>query len=442
MAHIIAMPRYGANMVEGTIQVWNVEEGDVVSAEDIVGEIAIEKLANELPAGVEGTILKLVGEEGETYECGYPIAIVGEPGEDYSHLLPESEEDEEDEAIDETVVEKVEKHKPVPASNTEVLVSPKAKKMADKSGLDLSTVSGTGIRGRITASDVESAKPISMVINENAKATPKAELLAAELGVDYRYIQFGTGRLGTITRDDVRVFAESNGGNVLETKLIKMTPLQQVIATKMYESMQTTAQVTISREVDMTNAVAFYQANKQAYLDQNLKLSYTVLLIKAIANALVDHPIIRTTLHDSKTFSQSGQVNIGIATDIPDGLVVPNIKSCNVKSLATISAELRDLVDRAQTGRLVENEYMGGTITISNMGMLGISYFTPILNEGESAIIGVGVLEEKVVSKNGGIFVKPTMSISLTHDHRVINGAPAARFLQSIQDYLLKPEEL
>jgi pyruvate dehydrogenase E2 component (dihydrolipoamide acetyltransferase) len=175
-----------------------------------------------------------------------------------------------------------------------------------------------------------------------------------------------------------------------------------------------------------------YNVRKEAFNQKDLKLTYTALFVKIVALALVEHKLLRTVIEGS-TFVTRGEINIGIAIDVPEGLVVPNIKNANAKSIEKIAAELVDLGNRAKNNTLKAEEITGGTFTISNLGMFGIKYFTPVLNTGESALLGIGALQEIPVVRDGGIFVKPIINLSLTHDHRVVNGAPGARFLQTIQ---------
>jgi pyruvate dehydrogenase E2 component (dihydrolipoamide acetyltransferase) len=197
-------------------------------------------------------------------------------------------------------------------------------------------------------------------------------------------------------------------------------------------SLKSTAQTSITTDLDATDLVRVYNARKDEFSRKNLKLTYTAIFIKVIALALSEHKLLRTVVEESNLVTR-GEINIGIAIDIPEGLVVPNIKNANTKSIEKIAAELVDLGNRAKNNTLKAEEISGGTFTISNLGMFGIKYFTPVLNTGESALLGIGALQEIPVVKDGGIFVKPVINLSLTHDHRVVNGAPAARFLQTIQ---------
>jgi pyruvate dehydrogenase E2 component (dihydrolipoamide acetyltransferase) len=227
----------------------------------------------------------------------------------------------------------------------------------------------------------------------------------------------------------------------LQSETMKMSQMQLAIARAMDASLKSTAQTTISMDLDAGAMVAAYRAHKDEYSRKGIKLSYTAILVKIVAEALVEHRLLRTIIEGSNLVTR-GEIHIGIAIDVDDGLVVPNIKNSSQKSIAKISAELADLGKRAKDNTLSLDDITGGVFTITNLGMFGIKYFAPILNPGESGILGVGTIQEVAVVQQGGIFMKPVLNLSLTHDHRVVNGAPAARFLQSIQSIMNDCERL
>ncbi len=403
MAHTIVMPRFGATMEEGTINSWSVKEGAVIKKGDLLGEIAIEKLTNDLLAEEDGIVLKLIADEGDTLPCGAPILVVGEPGESLDDLAPEP-------AAEQT---------PAP-TRVEVVAAPAA----------------------IAA---ESAQAPAGDYDKSARITPKALELAEELGIDYHYVK-GTGRLGAITREDIRGALETGTARKVaapvasaplasETRV--MTQMQTTIASAMEASLKNTAQTTISTDLDATAMVQAYQAHKEEYRRSGIKLTYTAILVKLVAAALIEHKDLRTVIQGNSLVTHA-EINIGIAVDVPDGLMVPNIKNVDRKDLRQIAQELEDLGNRARSNALGLDDITGGTLTITNLGMYGIKYFTPVLNPGESGILGVGAVQDVVSVRDGGIFVKPVVNISLTHDHRVVNGAPAARFLQTIQQKMME----
>lgn len=407
MAHTIVMPRFGATMEEGTINSWLVKEGDAVLKGDVLGEIAIEKLANELLAEEDGVVLKLMAEEGTTLACGEPILILGAAGESVKVAAPSA-----------------------PSMESKLVTQPA------EIGISSGKQSGT-------------AQPKVAEYRESAQITPKGLQLADELGVDYHFIK-GTGRFGMITRDDIRASVDAgilpNMGSVIKGSTVtaetqKMGPMQLSIANAMDTSLKSTAQTTISMDLDATAMVKAYRLHKEEFNRKNVKLTYTAILVKIVAMALVEHKLLRTVIEGTNLVTQ-GEINIGIAIDVADALLVPNIKNAHSKDLSQIASELEVLGNQAKNNALTPDDMNGGTFTITNLGMLGIKYFTPILKPSESGILGVGTIQEVVQAQDGGIFVKPVLNLSLTHDHRVVNGATGARFLQNIQRLMNECESL
>jgi pyruvate dehydrogenase E2 component (dihydrolipoamide acetyltransferase) len=294
--------------------------------------------------------------------------------------------------------------------------------------------------GMPAGKQTETAQPQIAEYLESAQVTPKGLQLANELGVDYHFIK-GTGRMGMITREDIRRAADAGTLPTAgpQTKLApvlnetqKLSLMQLSLANAMDASLKSTAQTTISMDMDATAMVNAYRTHKEEYRQKNIKLTYTAILIKIVAAALVEHKLLRTVIEDANLVTR-GEINIGIAIDIADTLLVPNIKNVNQKNLAAIATELEALGNQARNSSLTADEMNGGTFTITNLGMFGIKYFTPILKPGESGILGVGTIQEVVHVQDGGIFIRPVLNLSLTHDHRVVNGASGARFLQTIQ---------
>lgn len=391
MTTTIVMPRFGATMEEGIVSYWAVKEGDLVTKGDVLGEIEIEKLSNELVAEEDGVVLKIIAEEGVAIACGQPIMILGQAGE----VVSLQEFDNE-----------ILKEQPASKDNEPIIESSAELKQQSEPG----------------------------------KVTPKAQELADELGADTTQI-LGTGRLGMITRDDVRVYYERHSSKkAVRTSqaqeqpeaIRKMTSMEMAVSQAMETSLRNTAQTTLSFDLDASHLVDYYQKEKQAAGISKKYPTYTAIFIKIIAQALESHPLLRTVIQANQLIAHS-QINIGVAIDVGDGLVVPVIKDANKKSFHQINVELHELKIKANKHLLSNEDITGGVFTITNLGTYGIKYFTPIINPGETAILGIGVLQNVAVIENGGIYIKPVFSLSLTHDHRVVNGAPAARFLQTIQ---------
>lgn len=502
MSTVIEMPRYGANMDDGTIATWFVEEGESVTKGQAIAEIAIEKLSNELLAPEDGIILKLVGAEGETYDCGTPIAYIGQQGEEIDESTSTVQEKLAEYVLDQKQVAEV-----ALSSDATVIVMPRyganmeegtvstwffsAGDMVEEGDViaEISiekltnelmapvagpfyplveegatvncgkTIAKIG-EGEVEAEGevfsqcspsemevVEISKPVVEVIEEDAiesnscgcsVLTPKAQKLADELGVNATRIK-GTGYYNMVTREDIK--KAYNLGLLKNVALAptpinrKMTTMEKAIAIGMYKSLQETAQTTITMDMDVDNLVEFYQANKADYAALGVKLSYTSIIINLVGRALKEYPIMRTVIEENM-FKELVAINIGIAVDVDAGLIVPNIKDVDKKSYKNVAVELAELAVNAKAGKLTENDLSCGAFTITNLGMFGIKYFTPVLNIGESAILGLGAIRRELAVRDGGFYKKNLMSFSLTHDHRVINGAPAARFLNRIQELI------
>ena len=344
-------------------------------------------------------------------------------------------------------------------------ITPRAKKYAEEKGLVYSHIVGTGIGGAITIDDVKkfgksaaeaaaaaapaapaAAAPAAYVAPADVKITRRAKAVADRKGWAYGHIK-GSGEDGSITVSDLKrygkpyseVEAEAAASVYDSTKpdvIRKMTPMELAVCKGMMNSLQGTAQNTVATEADISNLVSLYQSIKGKYNAAGIKLSYTAMIIKAVAMAMENHPDMRVGLVDDKTIRIAKNIDIGCAVDVPGGLIVPVIRNANMKDLRTISLELLDLTEKAKNGKLTANDMGGACITITNLGMFGITYFTPVLNSPESLILGVGAIIKQVVIRNGLMTPASCINFSLTHDHRIINGAPAARFLKEVVDSL------
>ena len=395
MGIVVRMPRYGANMEEGTVGRWLAAEGDEVTAGQIICEIEIEKLTNDLEAPEDGVLRKVLCEEGDTRPCGGPIAVIAAADEDIGGLLAEAEG-------------------------------------AAEAGLETEAEAGAGSADRSTAA-------AGMTI------TPKALKLAEEKGVDYSGSK-GTGIHGAITRDDIKALIA--GGKAVPAAAAPspsaavaggsapMSAARRAAAEYMTRSLSESAQATITMDADVSDLVERYSREKPEYEKEKIKLSYTAVLVKAMAAALLDHPVIRTALGEGTTLRTAEEINVGVGVDAEYGLVVPVIRHADKKELPEICTELQRQTDKARSGSLRPGDLQGGVISLSNLGMFGVRYSTPILNPGESAIVGAGTLTRQPVILDGGIYSRWILSLSMTFDHRVIDGAPAARYLQSLNAYL------
>lgn len=415
MATNIPMPKFGLSMEEGTIGAWLVKEGDSVTKGQAIAEVASEKLSNEATAPEDGVIAKLLIEEGDTLPCGEPIAVLAAPGEDMGAAgaapaaaapAPVAESAAPVPAVA-AAPAPVAAAAPAAPQSGEAKITPRAKKIAEAKGLAYAHITGTGRHGFITIEDLKrEGRPLSAA-PAPAAAAPVA--VAAPVA-------------------PVAAYAPAPAGG----QEVRMSPMQMAVAKGMYQSLSGTAQTTIMTQADVQPLTGVYASLKGKYAAAGFKLSYTAMLVKAVAQALENHPDVRMRLVDDTHYTIIESIDIGIAVDVPGGLVVPVIRQANLKDLRTICAELADLSARARAGALVDGEMGNGCLTITNLGMFGITYFTPVLNLPEPCILGVGAITQTPVARDGGIFVDAVMNLSLTHDHRTVNGAPAARFLQEV----------
>jgi pyruvate dehydrogenase E2 component (dihydrolipoamide acetyltransferase) len=385
MGILVKMPRYGANMEEGTVGRWLAAEGDEVAAGQIICEIEIEKLTNDFEAPEDGVLRKILCDEGDARPCGDPIAVIAAADEDISALLAEAEGAGE-----------------------------------ARPAFEKEAAGGTASRA---------------AAGSGMSITPKALKLAEEKGVDYSGIR-GTGIHGAVTRQDIKDFIAAGGTAAAAGGSVPMSAARRVTAEYMMRSLSKSAQATIAVDADVTDLVGRYRLKKPEYEEKNIKLSYTAVLVKAIAAALVDHPVIRTAAEEGSTLRTAEEINIGIGVDAEYGLVVPVIRHADRKELPELCTELQRLGDKARSGDLRPEDMKGGVVSLSNLGMFGVRYSTPILNPGESAIVGAGTLTQQPVILDGGIHTRWIISLSMTFDHRVIDGAPAARFLQSLVKHM------
>jgi pyruvate dehydrogenase E2 component (dihydrolipoamide acetyltransferase) len=371
------MPKFGLTMHEGTIQRFFKSAGESVVAGEPLYEVETEKVLYEVEAPASGTLATMLFEEGATVECGVAVAVIAEAGEDIA-------------AVAARYGERATRAEPTP--------SPRPRESAPVAAPQ----SASGAR---------------------RSASPIARKLAAELGVNLDNIN-GTGPGGRITREDVELAAKS--GAPAAGERIAFRGVRKVIAERMHQSLQASAQLTIASEADVTDATEY-----RSRLTREFDFSYTDLMIYAVARALMRHPRMNSRL-DGAEIVIAPSANVGIAVALDEGLIVPVVRDAESKALREIALESRALGEKARASHLKLEDVTGGSFTITNLGTWGIDAFTPILNSGETGILGVGRIIDKPAVYQGEITRRAMMWLSLTFDHRVVDGAPAAEFLQSV----------
>ena len=440
MATEILMPKLGLTMTEGTIDEWKKNVGDAVSKGEILFSVETDKLTNDVEAEADGVLLAITVPAGETVACKTVIGWLGAAGEavpSAGAAAPAAAEASAAPAAGAPA-----EAAPVAATRAAgeyVPATPYAKKLAKEKGFDLAAIPATGYKGVVVAKDVLGFTPTAAAPAEApVKASPLAEKVAADLGIDLRDVKAAHGRV--LAEDLLRYIAETRekaagGEAACEREEVKpMSGMRKAIAKNMLASVQTSPTVTFNLGIDMTEMKRYREQLKA----KEIKVSYTDLLVKFVAKALTEFPLLNCSVEDNKIIYKH-YVNMGVAVALDNGLVVPNIVDADKKSLTEISAEVKEMAKQAREGKLPPEKLKGGTFTITNLGMYGIESFTPIINQPEVAILGVNTMEDKVVVRNGEMCIRPIMNLSLTADHRVVDGSVAAEFLQRVKSLMENP---
>jgi pyruvate dehydrogenase E2 component (dihydrolipoamide acetyltransferase) len=393
MATTVIMPKLGLTMVEGTIEKWLRQEGDRVEKGEPLVEIVTEKINFQYESPASGILRKIIHHEGEVVAVATPIAIIAEEGE----AVAEVEMVKPEVPVEAPLPAAVQRERKEPSKR--IFVSPIARKMAQEKGIDLSSIKGSGPMGRIIKMDV-------------LKAAEKMSAVEA--------------RTPLPTQKPVE-------------KLIPLKGIRKIIAKRMTESFQNIPHFYLSLEADMSAVQDLRERLKEEIEKRiHIKLTLTDILVKVTASALKDHSIINSRIEGDQ-IRLIGEINIGVAIALEDGLIVPVVHHADQKSLTEIALTLRDLTERAREGKLSLEDVGGGTFTLSNMGMLGIDKFNPIINPPECSILGIGRTVEKPVVQEGEIKIKPMAWLNLSSDHRIVDGATAALFLNHIKNLLEHP---
>jgi pyruvate dehydrogenase E2 component (dihydrolipoamide acetyltransferase) len=467
----VIMPKFEMAQETGKVASWLVAEGSAVRKGDAILEVETDKVNQEVESPADGTLLGISAQAGQVVPIGQPIAYIVKAGEAWTP--PGAGPAQPSAAAPAAPPEPTGRGDPAPIP---AAASPLALRMAQELNIDLSRVAGTGPRGQVTREDVEAYVRVQASASGGAvRAVPAARRVARELGVDLALVR-GTGPEGRIQSEDVRAHAALVGhprpgvapagvaspGVTLTTaapaavapagvaeaafagqpavrRMVPLTNIRKTIAERMLASVREAPQFTVAVEADMTRALAIVEDLKAGAAKDGPKITLTALLIKACAWALQRHPEANAAFIDGQ-IAEWDEVNIGVATAIDAGLIVPVVLRAGGLGMREIAAALADLSGRAREGKLKLEELQGGTFTISNLGMFGIDQFTAILNPPQAAILAVGrVAKRAVVDENGGLVVRPALTLTLTADHRVLDGASAARFLQTIQRVLEHP---
>lgn len=411
----IRMPLLSDTMTEGKIVSWNKKVGDFVKSDDVLADVETDKATMEVVGYEEGTLLYVGVEAGKAAKINEIIAIVGKAGTDVSAYVaaeksganaaaPQSAAAEQQTAT--VTTNQAATEAPVAATNGRVKASPLAKKLAADKGIDISKVSGSGDGGRVTKKDVDNYVPAATPAQATApKAAPQAQAAAFT----------ATGQEGHTD--------------------IPLTQMRKVIARRLSESKFSAPHFYLTMEINMDNAMTARAAMNEV---SPVKISFNDMIIKASAMALRKHPDVNSSWM-GEFIRQNHHIHIGSALALPDGLIVPVIRFADQKTLSQIAADAKELYGKAKDKKLQPAEFSGNTFTISNLGMMDIEEFTAIINPPDSAILAVGAIKEKVVKKGEGFGVTNVMKLTLSCDHRSVDGAVGASFLQTLKKYLENP---
>ena len=400
----VLMPRLSDTMTEGVITQWLKHEGDAVQAGDVLAEIETDKATMELEAYDSGVLTQVLVQPGTSVPIGEPIAVIGER----SRQVPD---------LPQSVTPSTPSPSPVPspspapgpaAAPPRILLSPLARKTAHEHGVDLRTITGTGTGGRIVRADVEAA----------IAARPTDQAPAGTVGL-------------SVTRPEVPAAAAG------DDERLPLSSIRRITAQRLTES-AAAPHFYLTAVIDAEALLALRREVNTTFASTELKISVTDLLIRACAVALRAHPQVNSSWGGDHILRHR-EINIGCAVALPDGLIVPVIRAADRKSVSEIAAQAHTLTDRARSGKLAPEEFTGGTFTLSNLGMFGIDHFTAVINPPEAAILAVGAARQEAAVRDGQVVAATTMKLTLSVDHRVLDGATGAAFLRDLAVLLEQP---
>ncbi len=431
MAFEFKLPDIGEGIHEGEIVKWFVKPGDEVNEDDVLCEVQNDKAVVEIPSPVKGKVLEILVEEGTVATVGQTLIKFDAPG--YENLKFKGQDHDEPKAEEAKQEASAEQAAPSPQTeapvdpNRRVIAMPSVRKYAREKGVDIRLVQGTGKNGRILKSDIDA------YLAGGKAAAPAQEAPAAQ-----------------VTEEKAAAKAETKPaaqpvvleGEFPETRE-KMSGIRRAIAKAMVNSKHTAPHVTLMDEVDVTKLVAHRKKFKEIAAQKGIKLTFLPYVVKALTSALREFPTLNTSIDDATDeVIYKHYYNIGIAADTDKGLLVPVVKHADRKSIFTLAKEINELATKAREGKLLPNEMKGASCTITNIGSAGGQWFTPVINHPEVAILGIGRISEKPIVRDGEIVIAPVLALSLSFDHRMIDGATAQNALNHIKRLLNDPELL
>lgn len=428
MAEIVNMIALSPTMDEGTLAEWRKSEGDSVAEGEVIADVETDKATMEMESWYEGTLLKILADENSSVEVGDPIAIVGEEGEEIGDLLEQIEAGERSEAA--------------PADSDESSDSAQPEATTEPS-------EATDTQEGTEASPTRTEEAGSKKTDGRLRASPLARRVAADEGIEIAHVD-GSGPAGRIIKRDVEAFlkeapptpeAEPTAEGVEEEgEAIPLSQMRKTIAERLQASWQSTPHFALTVDIDMAEAMSYRSTINQQLedSDRDVKISVNDLIVKASAEALASRPEMNVS-YQGDHLLQFDDVHIGIAVAVEDGLVTPVVRNADEISLSAISSQSKDLAAKARDKKLMPEDYAGGTFTVSNLGMYGIDHFMAVINPPQAAILACGQVEKVPVVEEGELTVGTRMKVTLSCDHRAVDGAMGAEFLNEVKRLLENP---
>ncbi len=442
----IYLVKVGMNMTEGVVEEWYIADGTAVDKGEMLYRLETEKVNLDVDAETSGIVKHVVG-EGVTMKPGDVVGYIYATDEAIPDVLPEAQAAAA-ESVAESAAPAASPARPAVATTADgrILSSPAARRLAGELNVDIAALNGSGPGGRIVEADVQAAADAARPAAPSP-SSPMARKLARELGLDLAQVR-GTGPGGRITKDDVERAAAAPptpaGAPAFasgEDRVVLVRGMRKTIAARMFESLHSSAQLTMDMDANMDDAVKLRNQLVDEWRDEGVRPTYTDLVIRAAAKALEKHPLMNSVFGEAE-MTLRGDINVGMAVALEEGLIVPVVRHANQLSMKELARESGRLAEAARDGALIPDDLQNGTFTVSALGMFGVDAFTPIINAPQSGILGVNRLRDDLKWVGETPMKTQVMRLSLTWDHRALDGAPAAQFLAAVRDLLEAPFRL
>ena len=427
MATQVVMPKLGESVTEGTVGKWLKQKGDQVAVYEPLVEVITDKVNSEIPSPADGILLEILVPEGETVKTGVAIAVVGAPGEAVSAPPPRPLVEKAQTPLPRMPVETVTAPPAPPPQATaprSAYLSPVVARLVAEHGIDVSRIQGSGEGGRVTRQDVE--KYLARLKEAPAPVEAAFAPAVSPTKPPPPAVSLPEPPAVSLTKPPA---------GMAEEELLPLTPIRRAIAEHMVRSVHTSPHVTTVFEVDMHKIAAHRNASKETFARQGADLTYTAYFVEFVARVLREQPAVNSTFTDKGLLLKKA-INIGVAVALEDGLIVPVLKNADELNLLGVAKGVNDLARRAREKRLNPDDVQGGTFTVTNPGAGGSLFGTPIINQPQVAIMGVGAIVKRAVVIDDAIAIRPMVYLSLTFDHRALDGADGDRFLSAVKRYL------